>query len=270
MTNASKRGRAQGSLLLAFCLILFSQISFGQTAETMIVRLSFYKVDIVNEPDFLAMMKDNIKPAHQLRKQNGKIVNWRLYKVHFAGKAGDYNYVSVSYYDSFDKSEPNDNWDELIKAANPKLDVNAFRTKYLASRKPVIEALFGRVDYVAPKTAAPYKYVEIDYMKVKEGKDEQYLKSEREDWKPVHQSLVDQGKRANWGLWARGFPGGTGYNYDYVTSNGFTTYSQMDDGDYIETFNKVHAGKNQQEMLDRTNQSRDLVHSELWELKEGL
>lgn len=268
--NPIAGGRAQGLLLLLFIVSLFPLNSSAQAPASVSVRLSFYKVDAIHESEFLAAMKDVIKPTHQLRKTNGKIINWRLYKVHHAGKFGDYNYVSVSYYDSFDKTEPNDDWPALLKAANPKLDVEAFRTKYLALRTPVTEAVFSMVDNAVSKTPVTYKYVEISYMKAKPGKEEQYVKCEREDWKPMHQHMIDNGIRASWGLWVRNFPGGAGYDYDYVTSNGYSTYSQIDDANFEEVFKKVFPGKNIQEIIDRTIQSRDLVHAELWELKESL
>lgn len=49
----------------------------------------------------------------------------------------------------------------------------------------------------------------IDYMKVPEGGDAEYLKVEQEIWKSMHQEWVNQGKMTGWYLWSIPYPGGT-------------------------------------------------------------
>lgn len=64
-------------LSLMFCTLHAS----GQTNQTVYARVVFQKVEPGKEQEFEKMLKENWKSAHQLRKQNGKITNWALYRV---------------------------------------------------------------------------------------------------------------------------------------------------------------------------------------------
>lgn len=267
----------QGWNFIPFLMVLcLSLAMFGTTAQTtptqtVFARVLFQKVVPGQEQEFEKILKENIKPAHQLRKQNGKITNWRLFKVHFTGTQDEYGYVSVTYYDSWAKTEANDNWPELIKAANPKTtDIAGVIAKLQAVRTIVRDYLFYREDFVTSKTPVPFKFALMDFMKVKEGMNDPYLKAEKEDWKPVHQTLSDNGKRTGWGLWSLVMPGGTRTSYDYVTSNLFSSYEQLSSSGYEEAFKKAHPGKDMQVMFNEVAKTRDLVRSELWELIESL
>lgn len=268
-TQSPLRARNAIPFLMSL-LCFFTLAAFAQTNPTVFARVVFQKVVPGQEQEFERILKENMKPVHQLRKQNGKITNWRLFKVHFNGTQDEYGYVTVVYYDSWAKTEANDNWPELLKAANPKADVPSIISKLHATRSIVKEYLFYREDFVTTKNPAPLKFVLMDFMKTKEGMNDAYIKAEKEDWKPVHQSLADNGKRAGWGLWSLVLPGGTGGSYDYVTSNTFSSYEQLSSSGYEEAFKKVHPGKDMQAMFTQVAKTRDLVRSELWELIDGL
>ncbi len=249
------------SLLLILGFLL---PGFSQTTPAVFATVTLQKVEPGKDKEFLKMLSENWKPMHQVRKQSGKITNWRLYKVLFAGTNDEYNYVTVSYFDSWAKTEPNDDWPELLKKSNPKADQAIFaRTTEL--RKIVRQSVYSRVDATAANNS-PIKFVEIDFMKVKEGQGAEYVKVEKEVWKPLHQVLVTDGKRAGWGLWQLILPGGSQNTHDYVTSNIYSSYGQMAEGNYEEAFKKAHPGKDVTEALDRTGKTRSLVRSEVWEL----
>src|SRR5690349_17159355 len=163
--------------LLMFCLILnilSASAQSTQPPQTIFARVVFQKVVPGQEQEFERILKENMKPVHQLRKQNGKITNWRLFKVHFNGTQDEYGYVTVVYYDSWAKTEANDNWPELLKAANPKADVPSIISKLHATRTIVKEYLFYREDFVTAKNPAPLKFVLMDFMKTKEGMNDAY------------------------------------------------------------------------------------------------
>lgn len=253
--------------LLLFAFVFANGLAQTQPGPTVYALVTTQKVLPANIAEYEKMMKENWIPVHQLRKKNGKITNWALYKVHFAGVAEEYNYVAVSYYDSFVKTEPNDNFPELMKAANPKADATAILEKMINIRTIQRQALYNRIDGTTPKAGAPAtKYVLIDFMKSKAGMDAEYNKLERETWKPVHQVLVDGDKRNGWTFWSLVVPAGTASSHDYVTSNVFSNYAQIADQGYEAAFKKVHPGKEMQAIFDQTGKTRDGVRSELWEL----
>jgi hypothetical protein len=200
----------------------------------------------------------------QVRKQTGKITNWRLYRVHFTGTNDEYNYVSVSYYDSWPKTEGNDDWADLLKKSNPNADP-AVLTKTLELRKIVRQSLYSRLDATAPNDK-PVKFVQLGFMKASEGQTGEYEKLEKEIWKPLHQLLVNDGKRSGWAFWELVYPGGSQSSHDYVTSNAFASYGQLGEVNYEEGFKKAHPGKDLAQTFDKTLKSRAMVRTELWEL----
>jgi hypothetical protein len=249
-------------VLLLFCQSL---ATWAQTDEVF-ARVILQKVEPGKEAEYEKMVKETMKPVHQLRKQSGKIIGWYFYKVHFTGTDDAYNYVSVYYYDAFEKSEANEKWADLIKQSSPKSDPEAYRMKLNATHKVVSETLYFRSASVTPKTAAPVKFIQIDFMKLKPGMYEAYMKVEKEDWKPVHQALADDGKSAGWRLWQRIFPGGADSPNDFATSTLYSSYKQLSEVNYGEAFKKVYPETDIQPFGERTDKARNLVRTELWEM----
>lgn len=254
-------------MVLSFAL---GSLSVSAQAPTVFARCIFMKVGLGNEEAFLKTYKENFKPANKIRQQNGKITGWGLYRIHFTGSNDEYNYVTIHYYDSWEKTEGNDNWLELMKAANPKGDAAALLSKAGSLRSIVRESLYLSTDATSSDSAHPSKYFEIDYMKLKDGMASEYVKTEKEIWKPLHQVLVNDGKRSVWALWSLIMPGGSSRSHDYVTANGFPSYKQMAGDNYEEAFKKAHPGKDMQAEFDKTLKTRDLVRSEIWELVDSL
>jgi hypothetical protein len=262
----------QKGIFLPFLMTIFSMlicfITTAQVPQQLYVVITFQKVE--NRAEFEKIMIESWKPMQQLRKQNGKILNWAVYRVHFKGANDEYNYASAVYYASFAKTEPNDNYAELLKAANPNEDAQATLAKVRSLRTNVRQSIYSRVDFVTSKTPIPIKYIEVDFMKTKPGLASEYEKLEREDWKPVHQSMVDAGQRIGWTFWSQVVPGGTGGDHDYFTSNVFSSYEQISGADYEAAFKKAHPGKDPQAVFDKTSKTRDLVKRELLEFVVGL
>jgi len=121
-------------------------------------------------------------------------------------------------------------------------------------------------------TQKPPKYIEVDYMKATPGHEDEYLKLEREQWKPIHQERIKEGKIHSWYLFGVRFPSGSESKYDFVTVNTFDQFGQMENSyaDIEQVMSKVHSGINVNDFASRTNKSRDLVRSEVWELIDQL
>ncbi|MEJ0029539.1 MAG: hypothetical protein WDO15_03870 [Bacteroidota bacterium] len=260
---APQRRNSIHALILIF---LVSANVFAQTAP-VIAEARLLKVEPQNVAEFEKQAKEVWKPAYQSSKQNGRIVEWQLYKIAFAGSADEYNYASVAFYNDWKKTEPNDNMVDMIKAAFPKADPNAILAKARSLSQVVRCSLYERVDGVS-KPDARVKYIMMNFMKVKEGMGDAYVASETKDWKPVHKEMADNGKRAGWGLWALAYPGGSGNSYDYVTTDSYETYAQMFEPATMEAFKKVYPDQEVTPWIQKTERTRSLVRSELWELLE--
>lgn len=257
------------SFLLVFTVLVLSQLSLAQDSSPLFAHVVLQKVPPGKEQEFEKFMTDVMKPVHQLRRQKGKITNWYLFKVHFTGTNDAYNYVAVHYYNAWQNTENNDQWLALMKEANSKADVGAQISKLRELRTIVNEQLYFRAATIDPKTPTQFKYVMIDFMKVRPGMDEAYRKVE-DEWKPFHQHLADNGKAAGWGLWSVIFPGGSSRTHDYVTSTRYINYNQLGELDFAGTWKTVYPSADPQAVFDRAEKARDLVKSELWELIAGL
>ncbi|MES2796196.1 MAG: hypothetical protein V4683_09530 [Bacteroidota bacterium] len=100
----------------------------------------------------------------------------------------------------------------------------------------------------------------IEFMKVPENGDANYIKMESEIWKPMHQKLVNDGKLLFWGLYAIPFPGGTNAEYQYATVRLFKDLAQSGgEWDFEKVFKAVHPKMDINVATKRTLDSRDLV-----------
>jgi hypothetical protein len=258
--------RLFGCICLCLCLTLSASHSMAQSASTTYAVTTFHKVAQADVAEYEKLMTENWRAVHQLRKQNGKINRWALYRIRFSGASDEYNYASVSYYGSFEKTEPNDIYPDLMKASNPKSDAAAIlaqTTKVRTIQRQVIYRLEDNTTSSA--TSKPEKYVMVNFMQPKIGMNADYVKIEKEDFKPVHQARVNAGSMVGWVLYTLIHPWGTSNNHQYVTGDVYSSYEQIA-GDMEPVWKKLNPGKDIQPVYDRLGKARDMVKTELWEL----
>ena len=90
----------------------------------------------------------------------------------------------------------------------------------------------------APQPPRPSVYL-VNFMKANPAKVQEYLKLERETWKPVHQERIRAGQMRSWALYSVQYPYGASLEYDFVTID---TYASLADAerDISAIFAKVH------------------------------
>ncbi len=90
-----------------------------------------------------------------------------------------------------------------------------------------------------------------------------YEQMELEVWQPVHQWLVNEGKRESWALYRVVF--GDRSKCDYYTAETYRGKSQLNAfADYAEAFAAVHRRKDAAALGAKTMASREQVSTELW------
>ena len=90
-----------------------------------------------------------------------------------------------------------------------------------------------------------------------------YEQLELEVWKPVHQYLVDKGKRDSWALYKVMY--GDRSRCDYYTVTTYRGVDQLNAPDsYEEAFAAVHARHDVSGLMSRTLAAREHVSSALW------
>jgi hypothetical protein len=107
-------------------------------------------------------------------------------------------------------------------------------------------------------------YIEIDYMKVNRASQVEYVKLEKEIWKPIHQERVSAGKIVGWYLYRVSYPGGTEVHHNYTTVTVYRTFKDMENSYPLETWRKVHPNLSTTDLWRKTGNARDLVRSEVW------
>ena len=98
---------------------------------------------------------------------------------------------------------------------------------------------FGRV-FPAHSQDNETLYIETDYMKVNRANQVEYLKLEKEIWKPIHQERVNAGHILGWYLYRVSYPGGTEVHHNYTTVTVYRTFKDMENPYPQEIWTKVH------------------------------
>ena len=254
------------SLVLAFVLGCLPMMGNAQNEPTVFAIVEFMKVKPDNEAKYLDIEKNVWKPLHQERINQGKITGWVLYRILYTGTDDPYNYATVTLFDKAENLE--DPWSGIeAQKILPKRDVDKDMIETSKSRDLVKSNLITRLDAVYPEGGpGAFKYIQVDYMKVKPGNEAAYVDVEKNIWKPIHNEFIKAGSRVGWSLWSQVFPGGSALDHQFVTVNYFPDFQKIGVADYTAAFGKAHAGKNIDEFDSKTANSRDLVRSELWQV----
>ncbi|HRI61666.1 MAG TPA: hypothetical protein PK228_18130 [Saprospiraceae bacterium] len=108
-------------------------------------------------------------------------------------------------------------------------------------------------------------YYSFDYMKVKPGMHDEYLKLEKA-WKKIHQANIKAGKYNFWELTQVAYPSGDNEAYNYVTRINFKGEKQL--AGYLENWTMPDLATiltpEERTLVDRTTEIRTLVKSEIW------
>lgn len=225
--------------------------------------VEYMKVKQGDEQKYVDLETKYWKKIHQERVDKGEIVRWVLYEVRFAGANDEYNYVTVAVVNDPQKLEvPFAGIDPAVTLKGE--DVDRIMKETNESRQLVKRNLIYLLSSVPEAGPGPFKYVQIDFMKTKQGSENDYLNLENQVWGPVHNQFVKDGSRTGWSLWQGVYPGGSGMDYQYATANYISDFSKVTAADFNGAFSKAHPGKDINKLMKQTNESRELVRSELW------
>ncbi len=257
------------AMAMAFVFGALPMTVYAQDQPAIFAVVDFMKVKQGGEANYVDLEKTVWKPIHQERINQGEIIGWILYGVRYAGADDEYNFVTVALFDDPAKLEHTFSVD--VEKVHPGKDLDELFQKTMDSRQLIRQSLIRRVDAVYPEGGpGDFKYIQVNYMKVKQGEGGSYVDNELTVWKPVHQELINAGSRAGWSLWQGVFPFGTGMPHDYVTVDYFADFSKLGAADTEAAFNKAHAGKDMDELFLSTNNSRSHVRAELWEVLDSV
>ncbi len=107
----------------------------------------------------------------------------------------------------------------------------------------------------------------IEYMKVTRESEGTCLEVEKA-WTKIHEKRVEEGLCMGWQLWENSYAG-YGDEYQYITIHWYKdwahSFTPVPDGFYEPFFNGE-----EDEILRKIGETRDLVSSEIWELVDSV
>lgn len=252
------------TILLLVSILFLTAPQQGNSQVQQVKRyalVEYMKVKPENIEKYLELEKSFWKPIHEERIAQKEIVGWRLFRVRYTGTDNEYNFVTGTFFDDVSKLEKAYNID--IQKKHPGRNID-----------DIVEEIYKVCDLVKTNLLVvnnetvnntTFKYLQVNFMNIKQGAENEYLEVENAIWKPVHQDLVNTGAKAGWSLWSLVYPGGSGTEYQFIAVDDYANFSQLWKADYESAFSKVHEKRNAESLMDETNKSRLLVRSELWE-----
>jgi hypothetical protein len=243
-------------LLLLLALALLG--SNGIAQEKTYLLFEFMRVDNAQEQNYWEV-ESFWEKIHEQRIKNGDIVGWDLWAIKPGGEDQGYQYMTVNVYnDPVKMFSGSGNFREAVDAAYPELsdeDWDKMMKKTVKSRDLAIRDYIEVIDATQGEFNMEVGTVaEIGFMKVLTNNGD-YVKAEREVFKPFHQQVVDAGGKGNWQLLEVMLPKGSDRYVDYMAVNMYKDYEQYLGFDWSsvgelggETLQKINEGLKTREM----------------------
>lgn len=207
------------------------------------------------------------KTLHQSRVEAGKILAWHLWYVRNSGAGSPYNYVTVTMYENFNKTGASLTEEEFRQAFGEKADEVMEKTG--AARSLVYGETYHLRSSIG--TEVMPKFLVLNSIHTKNV--DEYINMENVGYKPLHEASKKAGVRSSWDLWTR-WPSSDN-NVQAVVVDGYPSFENINNIDYYALFEKYMVGKKASDIMDmmnqiqRTDEIRTIVKSEIWEFVEG-
>ena len=119
-----------------------------------------------------------------------------------------------------------------------------------------------------PAAAKQPTFMVVEFMKVPEGREDAWLKLEREAWKPTHALRVKEGLIQSWSVIAQTMPGDESNGPVYATVTTFRGWPDPTKTDWVGMLQKANPRGNGVELMNQTGAARKIVRSEVWQVLE--
>lgn len=254
------------------CLLILTPTADAQTAgnQQVFVSATFFKVKPGKNEPYVDMVKNTAHKVLEYRFRQKSILGWYFYEVLMNGdEEKKYDYVAVTVSTNFgDLVEfPTPTRDVFMKAISgaSKESFDKFVTQINDLRTLVKKEVYVHRAGINENTPVS-KYVQIDYMKTLPGKVQDYIKTERDVYYPIHQERIKLHALTDWGLYERLLPISANADSDFVTANFFDDLKSLIDPKYEEAFNNIPHNVDFAKMTEMVEQLRKMVKSDIWKL----
>lgn len=115
-------------------------------------------------------------------------------------------------------------------------------------------------------SATPPSFMMIEFMKVAQGKEADWVKLERETWKPMHELRVKEGGIQSWAAVAQVVPGDTSNGPIYGTVTTFRGWPDPTKTDWTGLIKKAHPQAQPDAVFKQADDARSIVRTEIWQV----
>ena len=116
----------------------------------------------------------------------------------------------------------------------------------------------------APSAANPPTYMIVEFMKVTPGKESDWVKLERETWKPMHEMRVKDGSIQSWAAMDNHVPGDESNGPVMATVTTFRGWPDPTKTDWTGLIKKAHPQTKPETIFEQAQGVRKIVRSEIW------
>lgn len=255
----------RSALIFFAILFIIPDRSAAQADKRQFLVIEYLKVKPGMRGNFLKLQKDIWKKVEQEKIKLGKINGWELYEVLYpSGSSAEYDYVmyhKVVGWNAIEGiSEGNDDIfkkvlsKEQLALMERSTDVEEMTKKEIW----MVEDKVSRAAYVPPS-----KYHTANFMKVVDGKWDDYMEMEKTLVKPIHEEHARTGGRAGWTLMALREPDGSARAYQAATFDHFDRWADIGATDLSDFYSQIHPGKSPEYITNQITGTRSLIRQEI-------
>ncbi|MDN3670294.1 hypothetical protein QWY93_13535 [Echinicola jeungdonensis] len=196
--------------------------------------IEFIKVDSDNMVDF-SEAKGFLEGIYKEAVKQGEIEGWDLWTLQSGPERGEFQYVTITYYDDpvkmmngmtddnlqayAERAHSTDMSEQQLELAVDK----SVNNRDLALRAYMVEIAHTKDDF----EMKPGVLASFDLMKAAEGRFNEYEQMEKQLYLPFHQKKIEADMMGSWRLLRTAVPMGSEAEYTHMTLNFYDNYMQF-------------------------------------------
>ena len=238
----------------------------AQQPAPSVVRTACVKVPANNTAAFESLAVDvmtKVSPVAIKKNLNAGVTLSRL--VIPAGSEADCDYIVGWGYEG----PPPEPTPEANEALFQEAGLGSY-SAFLKKLDAVSELVRMEIWSITARAGTPAQkgdYFRLNQMRIKPGQQSGWNDVETKLWKPVMEARAADGELRGWATYSRVVPAGTDMPYQAITVDVFPSWDKMwrqkPIGDFVK---KAHPGMQLDDFLAKTDASRDLIHSDLFQV----
>ncbi len=209
-----------------------------------------------------------MKQFQELRKAEGRMASWSTSRLVFPQyEQADHHYISTV----FTTKVPDIELDTAVEDATLK-KMGSNWEKFSSTLNEMSTGVWARVASRLESVGTPAAgtVFRVDYLKIAPGRMNDYLRIEREIYKPIREMQVARGPMTYWALSRVLFPGGENREYDCYTVQAGKDMQALMGGLAMDEalFRKAHPNLSYTQTIASGQETRKLVRNAVYHLLE--